>query len=99
MENYTVFFFLIVSTLLVLGGIIYGFKMLKLVRLDKLWTTAWVFFILMLAVVLVRRATSYVFCIDDVLEQFIVLIASIAFFSFGYFIHKFFKKYLNNGPK
>jgi hypothetical protein len=100
MENYTIDFLLITSTILMLGGIVYGFKNMKLIRLNKLWTTAWIFFVLMLVIVLVRRSIAYEFDITNkTLEQSIVVVSSFSFFFFSYLINKFFRKYLNNGQK
>jgi len=83
-----------------IGGIIYGFKNMSFVRFNKLWATAWVFFILTLSLVLFQRFIRYVFLIDGVFELSVVVVFSFSFFFFGYLIHKFFRKYLNlNGPK
>ncbi len=96
METHVVvYILLVISSVLLCGGIIYGFKLMNLVRFNRLWTIAWIFFILMLAAVLVRRFMSYVFHIDGFIEQIIVLVASFSFFSFGHLIYRFFKKYLN----
>jgi len=85
---------LVVSTSLMGIGILYGFKIMKLVRLNKLWTTAWAAFIATLLTILIRRFSVYVIGVDGHIEQVIVVVASFSFLLFAYLIHRFFKKYM-----
>lgn len=96
-EYLIIYMFIFFSIFFMLLGVVYGFRILRLIQYNSLWTGAWVLFILLLVSISLGECMVYLFDFNVLyFKHFVILGVSICAFGFSYFIYRFFKKYLNN---
>jgi len=96
-----------VALILQIGVVVYGIKMIRLVKWLDNWTPAWIVFVLASGSILCRRAFWLLQYMshtpsDPELESMLTVFVSILLLLFVLFMHKTFMRYLkkngNKGP-